>query len=94
MTLADLFIVALCLSTCLRLLFYSRNGASFKRGISIVAYLAIVATGSLGIAVLIGKITFDEIPALLVLGLSTFTLLVFIARGNVSQILRITRGNV
>lgn len=94
MTLADLLIITLSLSTCLRLLFYSRNGASFKRYISFVAYLAIVATGSLGILVLIGQITFTQIPLPVIAALPTFTTLVFIARGNVSQILRITRGIV
>lgn len=94
MTVADLFITLLSLSACVRLIFYSRNGSTFKRSVSFVAYLTIVATGSLGIMVLIGKVTFTEIPLLAIVGLIVFTLLVFIARGNVSQILRITRGMV
>lgn len=86
----DLLVITCCLATCLRLLFYRRQGSSFKRSISFVAYVLIVATGTVGLLVSIGKITSADINPVLIFCLFLLMLLVYRAGGNVAQLIRNT----
>jgi uncharacterized membrane protein len=87
----DLLLFAICAASCLRLLFYRRSGARFKRHISIVAYLLILLTGGLALALLTGRIAATDIHPLVILALALLTAAVYYARGNIAHIIRMTR---
>ncbi|WP_374419481.1 phage holin family protein [Chromobacterium sp.] len=77
---------AMCGATCLRLLSYRRQGARYKRWASLLAYLMIVASGSVAIRIALGQyraIDFSECLLNIVLCLAVFS-----ARGNVCDLLR------
>lgn len=84
----DLMVITSCMATCLRLLFYRRHGSNFKRGVSLLAWLLITVTGSIGMLVITGKLSGADINAVFILLLWLLTVLVFWARGNVAQLLR------
>lgn len=77
---------AMCGVICVRLLCYRREGAKYKRWASLLAYLMIVATGSVAIRIALGQyraVEFSECLLNIVLCISVLT-----ARGNVCDILR------
>lgn len=86
----ELFIILCCFSSCLRLLLYRRNGDRFKRHFSILAYLAILITGSLGLALLTHKLTVSQLPPVLLIGIVVFTVLICICQGNIACLFRLT----
>ncbi len=88
MSILDLYILICAFSTCLRLVFYHRKGSTFKRGISILAYLFIVGSGSMGLMVLTGQINTANLSLICIAAITVVTLLVYHAQGNVSLIVR------
>lgn len=89
MSALDLLVFVCSGLTCLRLLFYRRDGARFKRHVSAFAWLAIVTTGSLALAVLTGRLHGDQLPALAILVLMLFTLAIWHAKGNLAALFRL-----
>ncbi len=87
----DLILFSICAATCLRLLFYRRSGARFKRHISVLAYLLILLNGGIALALLTGRINATDVHPLAILALSLLTTAVYYARGNIAHIIRMTR---
>lgn len=67
-----------------RMLTYRRNGARFNRSASLLAYLLIIATGTVAIRIAFGEYVVID-PAETLLNI-TLCVAVFRARGNVSQL--------
>ena len=91
MTLSDLplLVSAAC---CLRLLAYRRRGARFRRHISALAYLLILLTGGLSLALLTGQIAAADIHPLCFLALCMLTAATWYTGGNVAHLIRILTG--
>lgn len=89
MTSLDLLLFAACAASCLRLIFYRRAGAAFKRPISALAYLLILFTGSIALCLLTGKFSAQDLPALLIAVLVLLTAPIYYAGGNVAHLLRL-----
>lgn len=85
----DLILFASCSASCLRLIFYRRAGAAFKRHVSGLAYLIILLTGSIALCLLTGKFSATDLHPLLITALLLFTALIYYARGNVAVLLRL-----
>ncbi len=94
MTILDLFLLLCCSTACCQLIFYRRNGASFKRHISFIAWLAIVLTGSVSLLLITGDISARHLNPIIYLLLVIIAIVVIIARGNVAEIIRKTRSLV
>jgi hypothetical protein len=92
-TVLDLLLFAACAASCARLLFYRRAGAAFKRGISALAYLLILLTGTIALCLLTGKLSAADLNPLTIATLLLLTALIYYARGNVAQLLHLTRDN-
>ena len=90
----DLLLLLCCFTSCYRLIAFQRQGLTFKRRMAFIAWLAIVLTGGTGLLILVGNLSCTTLHPVLILALLCFTALVFIARGNISQIIRMTRGLV
>lgn len=88
----DLLLLLICAASCLRLLTYRRRGARFRRHISALAYLLILLTGGLALALLTGQITAADIHPLCMLALSLLTAATWYTGGNVSHLMRILMG--
>lgn len=67
-----------------RMLAYRRNGAKFSRSASLLAYLLIIASGTVAIRIAFGEYKVID-PAETLLNI-TLCVAVFRARGNVSQL--------
>lgn len=78
----------LCLAIFIRLFFYQRNGAQFRRAVSVCAWALMASAGSVIIKIMSGEllITLKELP--LVVFLAVLALSVFQCKGNVSALLR------
>jgi len=87
----DLLLFVICAAGCLRLLFYRRGGARFKRHFSILAYLLILLTGGLALALATGQINAANVHPVAMLALSLLTGAVYHARGNIAYLIRMTR---
>lgn len=87
MTLIDFLIFSLSAATCLRLIFFRRNGAAFKRHFSMIAWCAIVVTGSLALCLATGKLS--NVNPVIILPLLWVTPAVFVARGNVAGLINL-----
>ena len=94
MTLLDILLLIVTLSTSLRLFFYSRNGAQFKRSISLLAYLLITVTGALGLMVLLGNIRATDLNPVFILLLAAVSISTWVHRGNVAAMLRSAGGGL
>lgn len=81
----------LCAATCLRLIAYNRNGATHKPAIAWLAYVLIVATGSVTIRTFLGVYEIPVDPSEVVIN-SALCFATFCARGNVAALISITRG--
>lgn len=92
MSIVDTLIALINAAACLRLLFYRRSGARFKRHISCLAYLLIVLTGSLALSLFTGQLSFRQIPQPLLIALIALAVAVFYAKGNLAQLLRDVRS--
>ncbi len=88
MTASDLLVFLLSSATSLRLIFYRRNGATFKRHISLIAWVLIVGTGSLALCLVTGKLNAKDLHPMLVFVLSFSVPIVFAVRGNIARLLR------
>lgn len=84
----DLIVIISSMATCLRLLFYRRHGAGFKRHISLLAWLLISITGGTGMMIITGKLSAIDINPLFILLLWVLTILVYRDSGNVASMLR------
>jgi len=89
MTAPDLLLCVLCMATCGRLIFYRRSGCQFKRHFSVVAYLLVVLTGSIALALLTGRLSAANLPPLLLVPIGALCGMVYYVRGNVAQLLRL-----
>jgi len=87
----DLLYISCSLAICMRLLLYRRTGAHFKRWLSFVAWLLIVATGSFALALITGKTSSQQLPGLLWPALVILCALVLYSGGNVSHLLHLIR---
>lgn len=83
MTTFDMIITGLCLTICLEILLYKRRGARFKRGVSLLAYLILVAVGGLGLMTLTGDGN-QTLNAYLVNPLALLACWLYYTRGNIS----------
>lgn len=92
MTSLDLLIFACAAGTCLRLLFYRRGSARFKRHISLLAWLLIVITGSVALCILTGKFSAVQIDPTVRVMLILLTGATWYVRGNIAQLIRLARG--
>lgn len=92
MTPFDWILALCCFATSLRLMFYRRSGSTFKRHISAIAWLAIVGTGSAALLIITGRYSSGQLGPVLAIAALIITARVYIAQGNISQIIRITRG--
>ncbi|QEW06363.1 phage holin family protein [Nitrincola iocasae] len=93
MNLLDLIVFVCSAATCMRLLFYRRGAARFKRHISLLAWLVIVVTGSVALCIVTGKISSDQIHPIGILMLGALTFATWYAHGNIAQLLRMARGH-
>jgi len=93
MNILDLIVFSGSAATCLRLIFYRRGPARFKRHISILAWLVIVVTGSLALCVLTGRISAAQIHPLGIMLLCYLAGATWWAKGNLAQLIRMTRGH-
>jgi hypothetical protein len=93
MNLLDLIVFASAAGTCLRLLFYRRGTARFKRHVSLLAWLVIVVTGSVALCIVTGKISSTQIHPIGILMLCLLTAATWYARGNIAQLIRLARGH-
>ncbi|NBJ34455.1 phage holin family protein [Serratia fonticola] len=73
-----------CGLMCARMLGYRRNGAKFSRSASLIAYLLIIASGTVAIRIAFSEYRIID-PAETLLNL-VLCVDVFRARGNVSQL--------
>lgn len=73
-----------CGLIALRLMFYTRNGAEHKPLISFMAYLIVVATGSVPIRALMGDYPVHDISEAVLN--TVICIAVFAAHGNVSKL--------
>ena len=89
--LLDILLTILSLSSCLRLLFYRRGPSKFKVGYSFVAYLFIVSSGALGIAILTGILHSMQLPKALIALFILVAIAIFYCNGNVARILNLPR---
>jgi hypothetical protein len=92
MNLIELTVFAFSAATCLRLIFYRRGSSRFKRHISLIAWLMIVATGSLALCVVTGKVTAAQLHPMGILVLCYLTAATWYAKGNIAQLIRLIRG--
>ncbi len=92
MNLIELTVFTFSAATCLRLIFYRRGSARFKRHISLLAWLLIVITGSIALCVLTGKVTAAQMHPLGILLLCYLAGATWWAKGNIAQLIRLIRG--
>ncbi|MCV6588930.1 MAG: phage holin family protein [Marinobacterium sp.] len=85
----DMFYIATGAAICLRLLLYRRRTSThFKRSLSFIAWLLIVGSGSLVLALLTGKTSGQQLPILLGPFMALLCALVFFTGGNISNMIR------
>ncbi|MFY1054661.1 phage holin family protein [Ectopseudomonas khazarica] len=85
-TLITAMTVLACLAILLRLMVFRRDGARYRPGIAVVAWLLSVCVGGYALAILFGL----DRPSPFVLGiLLILAALIFRARGNVASVLRV-----
>ena len=89
MNLLDILLIILSLSSCLRLLFYRRGISVFKVGYSVIAYLLIVSSGALGLAILTGILQGETIPTVIILLIKTTAIAILYSGGNVARLLKL-----
>ncbi len=89
MNLLDILLIILSLSSCLRLLFYRRGASPFKVGYSFIAYLFIVCTGALGLALLTGIFQSIQIHRALIALIILVALAIFYCHGNVARLIKL-----
>lgn len=84
-----LYINALiCAATCLRLISYQRGGATHKPVVAWLAYVLIVATGSVAIRAVLGTYSIPVDPSEVVIN-AVLCVASFCARGNVAALCRL-----
>lgn len=84
----ELMVLSCSLIICLRLLFYRRAGASYKRHYSLIAWLVIAISGGLALSILTDRITVADLHPLLLHALPFIATAVMLVRGNVAQLLQ------
>ncbi|WP_421865104.1 phage holin family protein [Motiliproteus sp.] len=85
---AELLIIALSCTISLRLLFYRRSGARFKRGYAALAWVLIVLSGGLALCMLTGRLSLADINPVAIVLLALVCVGVLLTRGNVAQLIR------
>lgn len=88
MNVSDLLVFFLSGAICLRLIFYSRNGAKFKPHISLVAWLVITGTGSLALSLATGNLKAHDLHPVLIILIGGVAPIIFFARGNIARLFR------
>lgn len=76
-----------CAAICARLVAFRRDGARYRFGVSLLAYLLAASSGCQALAVLLG-VYLEHSPFVLMI-LLVLCALVYRARGNVANILRL-----
>ncbi len=82
----DLLYILCCIAIVARLIMFNRGQCHYKRHISFIAWLLIVSTGSLAIALLTGITHAQQLPVLLSPALQLLAVLVFRSGGNVAHL--------
>lgn len=90
MILLNSLVLILSIACCLRIMFYQRNGARFKRAISLLAWFGVVISGGTAIKILTGNLNVNQLHPLLVFALIVTTVILFFSRGNVAHAFRVT----
>jgi hypothetical protein len=75
-------ILTLCIGTCLRIVFYQRNGSIYKWHYSFLAYVLVLSISFLGLILLNTQIVMHPIIELFIIWLAVGA---FSCRGNVAQ---------
>lgn len=88
MSLPTFVTLAACLTACVRLIFYRRRGARFRRHISVAAWLLIAANGAIVLRILLDPYTACPAGWALALPAAVLALLVCRARGNIAALIR------
>ncbi|AOY00088.1 phage holin family protein [Jeongeupia sp. USM3] len=81
----------ICAAACLRLITYRRDGARHRVLISMLAYVLIVATGTVALRTLLGLYHAPVDPSEVVIN-AVLCFAVFGVRGNVAELFRIAAG--
>lgn len=85
-------VVVICTLIFLRLFTFQRNGARFRRGVSMMATVVMFSCGSVVIYVLSGRMSMELTDWPMVLMLAFFGLSVFRCRGNLAGVFEYSRG--
>lgn len=81
----------ICTATCLRLITFNRDGARHRPFIAWLAYVLIVATGSVPLRMLLGLYHIPVEPSEVAIN-AVLCIAIFGVRGNVAELIRITSG--
>lgn len=96
MTCIDVFLALLLLAISLRLIFFNRGQAKFKRSFSVLAWCVINATAAVGFLLLFGRLTTTHWPPwvllLLVVVVVIFAVSIYLHRGNISSLIKEIKG--
>lgn len=84
--------VIICFLIFIRLFTFQRNGARFRRGVSLMATAVMACCGSLVIYVLSGRLVMTATDWPMVGMLAFFGVSVFRCRGNLAGVLEYSRG--
>lgn len=85
-------VVVICTLIFLRLFTFQRNGARFRRSVSVMATVVMFCCGSVVIYVLSGRMAMELTDWPMVVMLAFFGLSVFRCRGNLAGVLEYSRG--
>lgn len=86
-----LIAAALCGAICMRIMSYQREGARYRALVSLLAYILAMGTGCFALSVTVAAISGQYVNAVspfLLVVLAVMLVLVYRAKGNVAQILR------
>lgn len=86
MTVWQCLVALLCVSTCFRILFYQRNGSSFKWRYSLLAYVLMLFTNMVGLTLTNAEY---QLHPILVIALLFLAVGVFSCRGNVALMMHL-----
>lgn len=78
----------LCITVFIRLFTYSRQGARYRAGISLVAMLVMASSGAAAIFILDGQLKIQTLAWPLVCLLAVFTYATLRCHGNLSTVVR------
>lgn len=86
-----LLAAAICGAICARIMSYQREGARYRAFVSLLAYVLAMGTGCFALSVTIGTLygkPVEEVSPFLLIVLAVMLILVYRAKGNIAQILR------